>query len=1465
MKVLSVSKLFCVFFYTLSARRCMAKTEIGNNEGSLMVKKASASSNKSSQSTTINTHIQPFSNFSSDLFFTTFFPNASFVFLKTASYNKFATRTSMLHAFFPKVNTTILQQIITKSAETNIKKTTSSTTEIFRIQTNQKPPKVDLGKHKDLKTLKSNTNNKLNQKKNCFSKKSFTRPVKLFVIINLLGFHKGSMCISFSSCCALITQPIVVLISEKSQKNYVFFLSSEKLSYSKHIFNCFLLLFQKKSSRRHYSNGFKAHNSIKNASFYVYYLKKLFRRFFFCDPHIIKKISAAFEVEKLFEDLKRNFMRDYEVISKILEFLLYKTPKKLQKNKNYKKFVEYENLTELINDIYGSIKANDPDTQTNKVGKNFRIVIKISGTQKVTNYREILKANHKNSDFNQKKSISLFLLAFVVTKKAGSRNTVHRTQNHQSGCNVRDTNLNRGKQLHINSTRTHKPSINSFFVSFSRVLCKEYIYIDCPSLLNGNIACTDYDNIFIKPKKAFKDYEVLSSKNTKKKNETKIYDLLKFNFFKKRTKAEREKSIHFGRKVKNYNVTTNLWLPFHTLSKVVRKKANKISPKNDYIEIGQKYFKRKLHTDINNRDNITTYGTQDKKFHQQFPTPSTGIKSFSEIFFPSIVSFIKPSFIINNKRLFIIKNLIKIAFRDINYRYKTYDEKSRYNYSLKEPPNDSASVYVTNVTSNNIKNQTFLRINCFALIKQNISAPIFRTALSKFIKIIQTKVPNLKDLCCNKTIDACFHNPKSITVNESNNENNIGTIKTGDAESYRVIITDSKTNLKKTKKSSRIHKRYERSVKKNEQKKVQDSVYEVKLKEGVANNTKVVNVAYISGLKKAYKSKVIQVLRFEFTETASGYYKKILKTKIHSSNSDGKKISFGKNLFQNKTSSQYIFNESNEVDTTKANHENTEKNKANKADNRLDYYFPFRINEKGGVIYTVGLMDRERFGFCKEVMRCKINLDVTIKPPRYFKMIRIIVHIEDVNDNAPTFLKAHDPIEFKTKKTFTSIHTLLSSNSLYNEKQIRVLDGVSIEKIVRVDISETVSVGSIHSLPQAVDADGPSFNIADYGLCFIDKKISKALEDLMEETAYKTNKNCPAPHHDFFLQVNETKLHNFEPFLKVMKPLDRERCDFYMMVLLSYDKGLPPNSAAILLLVSLLDANDNSPVFEFSQYKANVIEHCPTGSTVVTVHATDLDIESNALIKYNFSEQTIKNYGNVFAIDEYSGNVVVVGTIDYELKPIYHLSITARDSGTTSNVVDTSLIINVVDTNDKAPTVRISTLNEKTHNNNLKNNFSFATISENSAVGSFVAHVHALDQDFGPVNCYLVSKEKNTTNTNESKFSTHTHSYKNVNLSSRPSYLSSPFKHQFYPSCIKYSKKKCPDFYSFISLPSKATFSPFALSLRSQTPSISQYQLVSTAVLDREVCSAYKVSIRFQFLKYISVIFSFMLLIRHFL
>ncbi|NWI35377.1 PCDGE protein, partial [Picathartes gymnocephalus] len=87
--------------------------------------------------------------------------------------------------------------------------------------------------------------------------------------------------------------------------------------------------------------------------------------------------------------------------------------------------------------------------------------------------------------------------------------------------------------------------------------------------------------------------------------------------------------------------------------------------------------------------------------------------------------------------------------------------------------------------------------------------------------------------------------------------------------------------------------------------------------------------------------------------------------------------------------------------------------------------------------------------------------------------------------------------------------------------------------------------------------------------------------------------------------------------LVLAKALDREEAAVHELVLRASDGGDPGRAGTGRIRVTVVDANDNAPVFSQAEYMVRVPEDVPVGSVLVNVTAKDADEGLNGHVKYS--------------------------------------------------------------------------------------------------------------------------------------------------------------------------------------------------------------------------------------------------------
>ncbi|KAM9413760.1 protocadherin gamma-A3-like isoform 16-T16 [Salvelinus alpinus] len=191
----------------------------------------------------------------------------------------------------------------------------------------------------------------------------------------------------------------------------------------------------------------------------------------------------------------------------------------------------------------------------------------------------------------------------------------------------------------------------------------------------------------------------------------------------------------------------------------------------------------------------------------------------------------------------------------------------------------------------------------------------------------------------------------------------------------------------------------------------------------------------------------------------------------------------------------------------------------------------------------------------------------------------------------------------------------------------------------------------------------------------------------------------------------------------LQKPLDREEHPRLSLKLIAVDGGNPQRSGTVNIEITVLDVNDNAPVFNQSLYRATVMEDAPKGTYITTVNASDADSGSNGHISYYLSKLK-GNTVDIFHIDMATGTISVSGQIDYEKDNKYEIRVEAKDQG---GLTDSSkVVIEVLDVNDNAPVINVMSFS--------------SPVSEDAPPGTTIAIINVKDADSernGQITCSI--------------------------------------------------------------------------------------------------------------------------------
>ncbi|XP_061163902.1 protocadherin-11 X-linked-like [Saccostrea echinata] len=418
----------------------------------------------------------------------------------------------------------------------------------------------------------------------------------------------------------------------------------------------------------------------------------------------------------------------------------------------------------------------------------------------------------------------------------------------------------------------------------------------------------------------------------------------------------------------------------------------------------------------------------------------------------------------------------------------------------------------------------------------------------------------------------------------------------------------------------------------------------------------------------------------------------------------------------------------------------------------------FRIHESTGRLETATVIDREQV--CQPTSNCILSLGVAVFKPdnELIKVIRVLVTIEDINDNVPLFPQpfislqvsessevghilltntAHD--RDSGSQNSALVYELLSGQPTFSVKPVPDVDssenlGIVVEKkldrevqdfyqlvIVAKDTGTPQRNGTLRVNITVLDANDnrPSFLNSSYNITISEDqaegtvilRLSADDEDIGDNgrITYEFSSRTSSQVKETFY-LNET---NGEITIKNL--LDYEQETKYQFVVFARDNGIPSLSTQVIVNITVLDVNDNAPQININLPPGGtgVVENAIIGQYIATVIVSDPDEGENGTVNCTLSNDDfniVKMYSNIFKI-------TLGSRLDRERVAVHNVTINCFDFGKPPKTNKTFFYVNVSDVNDNFPVFSKSIYK--------------VDFPENNIIGDVVVHVSAEDKDEG--------------------------------------------------------------------------------------------------------------------------------------
>uniref|UniRef100_A0AAQ4PMY1 Cadherin domain-containing protein n=1 Tax=Gasterosteus aculeatus aculeatus TaxID=481459 RepID=A0AAQ4PMY1_GASAC len=404
------------------------------------------------------------------------------------------------------------------------------------------------------------------------------------------------------------------------------------------------------------------------------------------------------------------------------------------------------------------------------------------------------------------------------------------------------------------------------------------------------------------------------------------------------------------------------------------------------------------------------------------------------------------------------------------------------------------------------------------------------------------------------------------------------------------------------------------------------------------------------------------------------------------------------------------------------------------------------LNQNKGHVVVSERIDREKL--CAKKSPCSFSLEIVLEDP--LELFSITIEIQDINDHAPSFPKKEINLEI-SESTPTGTVFLLDSaadpdvgiNSLqsYSLKENRHFilkqrsraDGSKFAEIMlqtaldrekqsehalvltAVDGGEPQRSGTVKMHIAVLDANdnAPVFTHSVYKASVLETVLEGTVIAKVSAVDADQGYNGNVTYYFTHLEEDSScpfEINSYTGEVKLTGDIDYEVSPNYEINLQAKDPwGV---TGASKLIIDVADVNDNSPVITLASYSGKISEDSLLGTVVALISVQDKDSGKNGQVHLNIEDSlpfkiksSLRNYYTLVTKD----------LLDREKLSKYNITLTATDEGFPALSSKQTVVLDVTDINDNAPTFKQSSYS--------------AFLTENNTPGVSVLRVHSKDPD----------------------------------------------------------------------------------------------------------------------------------------